>query len=101
MIYSGEPVDAQEALRIGLISRICPAGETYETALEMAETYAAGPAALQFAKQALRAGTELPLAQAIAREAEYVSRVTATEDAAIGLSNFGGKDPRRTVFTGR
>ena len=101
MIYSGEPIDAEEALRIGLVTKVCAPEETYHTALEMAARYAEGPAALQFAKQALRPGTELPLAQAIAREADLVARVTATEDAAIGMSNFSAKNVKGTFFTGR
>ena len=99
MIYSGDPVDAEEALRIGLVSKVCAPEETYNAALEMAARYSAGPAALQFAKQALRAGTELQLEQAIAREADYMGKVIATDDAALGLSSFPCEVG--TEFTGR
>ena len=101
MIYSGDPVDAAEALRVGLVSRVCPPEETYDAALEMAARYAAGPAALQFAKQALRTGTELPLEQTCVRETDYIGGSLATDDAAIGVSTFPNKDPGTTAFTGR
>ena len=101
MIYSGDPVGAEEALRLGLVSTVCAPEETYDAALEMATRYAAGPAALKTAKQALRTGMDLPLDQAVAQEADYISRALATDDAAIGLSRFLEQDQGKTAFTGR
>ena len=101
LIYNGDPVDAEEALRMGLVSTICAPEETYGAALEMAARYAAGPAALRFAKQALRASMDLPLDEAIIQEAHYAAEAIATEDAAIGLSSFLGGSTTETTFTGR
>ena len=101
LIFNGDTLDAEEALRIGLVSTVCAPEETYGAALEMASKFAAGPAALRFAKQALRASMDLPLDEAIIQEADCAATAIATEDAAIGLSSFLGRNSNEITFTGR
>ena len=100
MIYTGDPVDPEEALRIGLVSAVCAPEETYDAAMEMAARFATGPAALRFAKQAIRTSMDLPLEQAVTREANYAAQAIATKDAAIGLANFLDENPSKVVYTG-
>lgn len=54
MIFTGKRIDAGEALRIGLVNAVVPAGALMETALDMAQTIAAqGPVAVRAAKRLL------------------------------------------------
>src|SRR3954469_3949736 len=54
LAYSGRFVDAEEALRIGLVDVVVPAAQVYETAVKMARKFAKGPAlALAAAKAAI------------------------------------------------
>ena len=101
MIYGGDKIGADEGLRIGLVSKVCAPNETYGAAAEIAAKYAAGPAALRYAKQALQSGLGLSLDQAIAQEADRLVDVATTADAFIGLSRFRGQDPSEAPFTGR
>ena len=101
MFYSGEPVHAQEALDIGLVSAVHPPEETYAKAMEMASKYASGPAALQMAKRALMDGVWFPDSEDLATQVEHLMTSFATDDATIGLSSFLEKGPGKAVFTGR
>src|SRR3712207_5704545 len=44
MVFTGRHVGAEEALALGIADVVVPAAEVYATAVEMAQTYAAGPA---------------------------------------------------------
>ena len=101
IIYTGRNVYPDEALDIGLISAVHPPDETYDAAVEMAAGYAAGPAALRMAKQAVMDGLALSLADAVARETERFGDCFATDDTAIGVASFLEKGPGRATFTGR
>ena len=59
IIYTGRHVRPDEALDIGLVSAVHPADATYDAAVELAAGYAAGPAALRMAKQAVMDGLAL------------------------------------------
>ena len=101
IIYTGRNVCPDEALAIGLVSAVHPPDETYDAAVEMAAGYAAGPAALRMAKQAVMDGLALSLADAVARETEHFGDCFATEDTAVGVASFLEKGPGKAVFTGR
>lgn len=101
IIYTGRNVHSDEALAIGLVSAVHPPEETYDAAVELAAGYAAGPAALQMAKQAVMDGLALSLADAVARETEQFGACFDTEDAAIGVASFLEKGPGKATFTGR
>ena len=101
IIYSGRFVPASEALEIGLASSLHPAESTYDAALELAATYASGPAALRMAKKSVMDGLALPLDEAVAREAEHFGDCFATDDAAAGVASFQKHGPGKAVFTGR
>jgi enoyl-CoA hydratase len=93
-------VTAAEALRIGLVNRVVPAGQALASALELAGKIAAnGPAAVRYAMAAIREGVEMPLAQGLDFEATLFGLCAATEDMREGMTAFLEKRPAK--FTGR
>jgi enoyl-CoA hydratase/carnithine racemase len=100
MLFSAEPVDAAEALRIGLVNRVVPAGQEVEAALEMARLWARrAPLSLWFAKSAVNVGLTMPLEAALAFEIGLTTQLFTTEDRAEGLRAF--QERREAEFHGR
>jgi cyclohexa-1,5-dienecarbonyl-CoA hydratase len=98
LIFSGRQVEAEEALRIGLIDRI--ADDPYAAAVELARGYAEGPrAALRAAKAAITWGGRVDLRTGLAIEREAFSDLFTTEDQREGMAAFLEK--RKAAFTGR
>jgi enoyl-CoA hydratase len=82
MILSGEPIDAREALRLGLVQRVVPYGRLQDAARRTAELLLRQPrAALRFAKQAITDGLDLPLAQGLALEARLAALLECEQPA--------------------
>ena len=95
----GDSVSAEEALRIGLVSRVVPADELAAAAAETAERIAAGaPLAMTLTKRALAAAFERDLDVALDAEAEAQGIAGAHPDHAEGLAAFVEK--RAPRFTG-
>jgi enoyl-CoA hydratase/carnithine racemase len=100
IVLSGRMVDAQEALRIGLVDRVVPAGEVYQAAVELVRPYLTGPAqALRAAKLAIDGGLEMDLASGLAWESQLFAGLFATDDRREGMAAFVDKRP--PDFTGR
>lgn len=69
LILSGAKLSAEDACAIGLVQRVCPAGEVYTEARKLAQAMArVKPEVLAAAKKALRLGVMSSLEQAIATE---------------------------------
>jgi enoyl-CoA hydratase len=69
LILTGRPVEAEEALRIGLVNEVVAPGAHLERALELAETIAAFPQETMLAdRRAAIEGAGLPLAEGLALE---------------------------------
>jgi enoyl-CoA hydratase len=100
LILTGETIDAQEALRIGLVNAVVPGAELMNAARKMMTTMLANaPVALALAIETVDKGLDLPLDEAIALEAENFGRCARTEDMREGATAFLAK--RAPHFTGR
>ncbi|OLE26103.1 MAG: enoyl-CoA hydratase [Catenulispora sp. 13_1_20CM_3_70_7] len=100
LVMSGRMVDAQEALRIGLVDRVVPAADVYDAARELVSRYVSGPTvALRAAKAAVDGGLSMSLGEGLAWESQLFAALFATEDRAEGMSAFVEK--RKPKFTGR
>lgn len=96
----GDPVGADEALRIGLVHRVVPADALLTEAHAMADRLAASaPTALALTKAALERTWAIDLDTALADEARSQGIAGATADHAEGLAAFREKRPPR--FTGQ
>ncbi|MFI6830324.1 enoyl-CoA hydratase/isomerase family protein [Kribbella sp. NPDC050241] len=100
MLLTGDPIDAAEALRIGLVSQVLPPSEVLPAATELAHRIAARPPiAAQAAKANLRAAWSMGLEQAIQYERELQAVALGTRDAAEGRAAFAER--RTGDFEGR
>jgi enoyl-CoA hydratase len=89
MILTGEMISAAEALRIGLVEEMVPAGELMARAEQIAKTIAAqAPLAIAKCLEAVHEGYDLPLGEALAHEAALFGLCCATADKSEGTSAF-------------
>ena len=100
MVLTGEPVGAEEALRIGLISRLVPDEALVPTIMEMAQKMAeASPVSLQYCKEAVIKGGDLTLEQGLRLEADLYFLMHTTKDRTEGMRAF--QEKRKPEFTGQ
>ncbi len=100
ILFSAEPIDAAEALRIGVVNRVVPAGQEVDAALAMGQLFAKrAPLSLWFAKTAVNVGLTMPLDAALAYEIGLTTQLFTTDDRAEGLRAFHEK--RDAKFQGR
>jgi enoyl-CoA hydratase len=100
LILTAEPIDAQTALRIGLVGRVVPRDRLLAEASAVAERIAArGPIAVRYAKEAVSQGLDMSLEQALRFETDLTIIVQTTEDRAEGVRAFLEK--RAPKFRGR
>jgi enoyl-CoA hydratase/carnithine racemase len=100
LLFTGEIVDADEAVRIGLVSRVVPHEELLPAALALAQRISANP---PLAVQAIKAGLRRALDPDWQELGAWVSaglgRLFQTDDHKEGVAAFLEKRPPR--FTGR
>jgi enoyl-CoA hydratase/carnithine racemase len=102
LIYSGRMVDAEEALRIGLVNEVVAPDQVYERALKIAERYARGPTiALQAAKQVIQNGVDVDMSTGLLMERQAFASLFSTEDQKIGMDTFVEEGPGKAKFVGR
>ena len=100
MMLTGDRIDAEQALRIGLVSRVVPPEDLTRTAKEIALRIAANaPLAVRAVKRLVREGLDLPLLSAIQTEQFALGLLRDTEDRIEGRRAFQEKRP--PVFRGR
>jgi enoyl-CoA hydratase len=100
LILTGEPIDSQEALRIGLISQIVPPDKLLETAKNMAKVMTTKSSlALSFSKEAINKGLDLTLEQGLHLEADLYFLMHTTGDRTEGIKAF--REKRKPQFKGR
>ncbi|PKU23350.1 enoyl-CoA hydratase [Telmatospirillum siberiense] len=92
MILTGRMMDAQEAERSGLVSRIVPAGELLEEALKVAERIASmGRPSVLAAKEAVERAYESTLAEGVRFERRLFHALFSTDDQKEGMAAFAEK----------
>jgi enoyl-CoA hydratase len=100
MLLTGDPIDARRAAELGLVNRLTAAGNALEGAVELARRLCEnGPLALAATKEIARRSVELGEAAALARQAEMMDVILASEDAREGARAFAEKRP--PVWRGR
>ena len=100
LIFMGKRIDAEEALRIGLVNQTC----TLEALLSQAKSMAAaiceaGPIAVEQAKYAINAGLETDLHTGLAIESNAYWICIPTEDRLEGLAAF--REKRKPEYKGK
>lgn len=101
LILTGRMVDAEEALRIGLVDEVVPDADVYAAATRLAGRFTAGPAhALRAAKHAIDAGLDVGLDTGLEIERLHFSALFATEDQKIGMQSFIDDGPGKARFVG-
>ncbi|MFK4790163.1 enoyl-CoA hydratase-related protein [Microbacterium sp. ZW T5_56] len=100
LVLTGRNMDAAEAERSGLVSRVVAAAELADVAQQIGETIASKslPSVIA-AKQALRAVQETPLSQGLAFETAQFTALFDTEDQKEGMAAF--REKRAPRFSNR
>jgi enoyl-CoA hydratase len=100
LILTGEMIDAHEAHRIGLVTKVVPAGELLAEAERLLRgILAMGPLAVRLALEAVDRGLEMSLDEGLLLEANHFGLLAATRDMKEGLTAFLEK--RQPRFEGR
>jgi enoyl-CoA hydratase len=96
MLLTGEMVDAQEALRIGLVNRVVPKEKLLaEAEALLRKMLANGPVSLRFTLEAVNDGLEMPLDEAQRAEATLFGLICSTGDMKEGTKAFLEKRPAK------
>jgi enoyl-CoA hydratase/carnithine racemase len=102
LIYTGRLVQAEEALRIGLVDEVVAPDDVYAAAWRWAAQFVAGPArALAAAKAAIDDGLDVDLNRGLRLETEAFAALAHTEDRARGMRSFLDHGPGKATFLGR
>jgi enoyl-CoA hydratase len=100
LILTGRQVTAEEALAIGLVTRVVPAAALMDEARALASELASKPPlAVRYAMDAINRATEMPFREGCALEATLFGLSAATEDMREGTRAFLEK--RKPAFRGR
>jgi enoyl-CoA hydratase len=100
MCFTGEPIDAHEAYRIGLVNQVVPAAELDEAVNAMIKKMIYKSAvSLDYTKRSINAALEMGVKEAIENEGRLFSKILKTDDAREGITAF--REKRRPQFKGR
>jgi 2-(1,2-epoxy-1,2-dihydrophenyl)acetyl-CoA isomerase len=100
LAFSGEAIEAQRALELGLVSKVVPHENLMGEAMEMARKLAQGPTrAIGMIKRMLNRSFESDLETALEMEASMQGIAVSTPDVVEGITSFLQKRP--PTFTGR
>ena len=96
MLLTGNRINAREALRIGLVSRVVPDEKLIETADEIAKTILTrGPLGVRAVKESMVRGYGMTIDEGLALEKVLSAYLLTTEDFAEGTKAFTEKRPPR------
>ncbi|HEV8360524.1 MAG TPA: enoyl-CoA hydratase-related protein [Candidatus Thermoplasmatota archaeon] len=88
LILTGQWINAQEALRIGLLNKVVPDGDEVRAAMDIAKLIGVkcAPLAVSAAKEAITKGQDLPLEEGLGLELASVGAVAGSEDLKEGIT---------------
>jgi enoyl-CoA hydratase/carnithine racemase len=100
MVLTGHRVTAEDAKSLGFVNKVAPADRWLDEALDLARVVASmPPLAVRFAKRAVLAAEEAPMAAATSLERRLYELAMATEDRVEGMTAFLERRP--AVWRGR
>jgi 2-(1,2-epoxy-1,2-dihydrophenyl)acetyl-CoA isomerase len=100
IIFTGDPIEAEEAYRIGLLNRLVPGERLEEEAMGLARKLAQGPPiAHRLEKLMIHRGLDSSLESALAFGSACVSIALQSEDHVEGVAAFAAK--RQPIFRGK
>ncbi len=100
MLFTGRPIDAQEAYRIGLVNKVVPLAQLMTAAGEMADMICRpAPLAVRAAKQAMAFGADRSLEDGLEFEKTLIDYLVTTDDFEEGSNAFLSK--RKPDFKGK
>jgi enoyl-CoA hydratase len=92
LAMTGDPIDAQRALALGLVNRVVPAAEVLDTACAIADRIGENsPIAVRLSRRLVREAAEMPEADGWQRTNELAVQVFASGDAVEGATAFAEK----------
>jgi enoyl-CoA hydratase / 3-hydroxyacyl-CoA dehydrogenase len=100
LTYSGVPVTAEEAFRLGFVAKVVPAASARDEVSAIAEMIASrAPLGVQWVKQVIDRGMDAPLSSALHIEAESAGHTFGTQDRLEGMRAF--LERRKPEFKGK
>lgn len=100
ILLMGKIIDAQEALRIGLVNKVVPPAEVLTTAKQWAQSMCElGPLALQATKEAMLRGLDMSLEDGLRLELSLSDNTSNTQDARNGVKSF--MERQKPTFQGK
>ncbi len=100
LLYAGDPIDAHEAYRIGLVNKVVPAASLLDEAKKLAHKLKKRPAAaFRMIKMAVNHGMNMDLQSGLVHEARCFELLFSTEDQKEGIQSFIEK--KKPVFKGK
>jgi E-phenylitaconyl-CoA hydratase len=100
MLLTGDTVDAQEALRLGIVSKVVPLADLLPTAKAIAQKIAANaPLAVKALKRLVNQGLDMPLAHALEMDKYMFGLLRDTDDRIEGRRAF--QEKRKPQYKGR
>lgn len=100
IMFAAEPIEAEEAYRIGLINTLTPKGEALAEARKLVDLYATrAPLSHAFVKRVVYGGMQMDMASALEFESFVVASIYETADRREGIGAFLEKRPAK--FQGR
>jgi enoyl-CoA hydratase len=92
LLFSGEPIPAQEAFSRGLVNYVVPQAEVMEKARAVAKEFATkSPLVMQLARDAFMRANDFEYRRAIENAVETICNIIETDDAKEGLNAFNEK----------